>query len=193
MDSYNVPDGAWIAVQVHCGSEVIVRDGLRQRRYEEFVPLYAKRVRQAGSYRTVSKVLFPCYIFCRYIARPAYRIVEIPNVVRLVGIGKVPLRIPDAELEAIRRVVDSGLYSMPWRFLAKGQRIIVNRGPLLGVRGHLIEVRNDLRLVVSVQLLGRAVAVEIGSSDVSPDNGLDSAQSTSSCSGSAGLVSHWPS
>jgi len=89
-----------------------------------------------------------------------------------VGAGNTLISIPDVEIEAIRRVVNSGLYSEPWKFLQVGQAVIVNRGALSGVQGTLVSVGRGMRLLVSIALLGRAVAVEVDADTVSPISSL---------------------
>ena len=163
------PDGAWIAVQVRCGFEASVSKGLYERGYEEFLPSYRDPERR----RAIERPLFPGYVFCRYARFPTHRIVEVPSVIRLVGIGKVPLAIPDGEIDDIRRVVDSGVYSEPWKFLHAGQHVIVTRGPIKGVRGKLVAEKKGMRLIVSVNLLGRAIAIEVDAADVRPETILD--------------------
>ena len=99
-------NGAWIAIQVRCGSEAAVSKSLTVRGYTVFLPT-------CSGTETNSKVrrraLFPGYLFCRYLCAPAPRIVEIPSVIRLVSEGQRAAAIPDAEIETIRRIVASGV------------------------------------------------------------------------------------
>jgi len=176
MEKHDLQDGEWIAVQVRCGFEQTVSEGLQQRGYEQFLPSYKERRFRGSQMESVHRPLFPGYVFCRYIRVPRHRIVATPAVIRLVGAGNVPLSIPDVEIDAIRRVVDSGLHSEPWKFLQIGQAVIVNRGALCGVRGTLVSVRRGMRLLVSVGLLGRSVAVEVDAETVSPISSYNASQ-----------------
>jgi len=164
----NLREGSWIAVQVRSGCEHAVQSGLQQTGYEEFLPTAVVRQSRRGTVRRVRSALFPGYIFCRYIRYPRFRIVEIPGVIRLVGIGKTPLAIPETEIESIRRVVDSGVFAEPWDHIQTGQTVVVKNGPLKGLRGTFMRRSQTERLIVGVQLLGRAVAVEVNSNDVRP-------------------------
>ena len=186
METHELQDGDWIAVQVRCGSEKTVSEGLQERGYEQFFPSYEEQRRSRGSQiGMVQRPLFPGYVFCRYIRVPRYRILATPAVIRLVGAGNTLISIPDVEIEAIRRVVNSGLYSEPWKFLQVGQAVIVNRGALSGVQGTLVSVGRGMRLLVSIGLLGRAVAVEVDADTVSPISSFNAPQYTLS---NAGLV-----
>jgi len=149
MEKHDLQDGEWIAVQVRCGFEQTVSEGLQQRGYEQFLPSYKERRFRGSQIENTQRPLFPGYVFCRYIRVPRHRIVATPAVIRLVGAGSVPISIPDIEIDAIRRVVDSGLHSEPWKFLQVGQAVVVNRGALCGVRGILVSVRRGMRLLVS--------------------------------------------
>jgi transcriptional antiterminator NusG len=173
MVKRELQDGEWIAVQVRCGYEKTASEGLQQRGYEQFFPSYEQRRSRGSQMETVHRPLFPGYVFCRYIRVPRHRILATPAVIRLVGAGNVPLSIPDVEIEAIQRVVNSGVYSEPWKSLQVGQSVIVNRGALSGLRGTLVSVRRGMRLLVSIGLLGRAVAVEVDAENVSPISGYN--------------------
>jgi transcription termination/antitermination protein NusG len=164
--SFELCTGRWIAIQVKAGMERLVAEGLRSRGYNEFLPCYQRRTIRRSEAR--EQVLFPGYVFCRYLACPRHRIVEIPGVVRLVGLPKLPIPIPDDEIDAIRRVVESGYYSEPWKCLRIGQPVRVLRGPLVGLRGVLVAVRKGARLIIAVSLLKRAVAAEVDAADTEP-------------------------
>jgi transcription antitermination factor NusG len=95
-------------------------------------------------------------------------VLTIPGAVGLVGFGKGPSAIPDREILSVRKMVDSGLLTGPWPFLAVGQTVLIERGPLAGVEGVLQEVKKALRLVVSIHLLQRSVSAQIDRSWVRP-------------------------
>ena len=87
---------------------------------------------------------------------------------RLVGAGNQPSPIPDSEIAAIQRVVESGATAIPWPYLAAGQRIRIEFGALAGLEGLVAQVRGSDRLVLSVHLLQRSVCVEIDRSWIRP-------------------------
>ncbi len=94
--------------------------------------------------------------------------VTIDGVVGLVGAGRQPIPVSETEIEAIRTIVQSGAPAEPWPFLRIGQTVRVNHGSLSGLEGILTRVKNSWRLVISVVLLERSVAVEIDSAWVTP-------------------------
>jgi transcription antitermination factor NusG len=160
-------EGAWVAVQVRAGFERPVSVALQTRGYVEFVPTYTPRYQRAAP-RQGWRVLFPGYVFCRYIRFPAFRIVEIPGVVRLVGFGNKVALIPDEEIEDIRKIVASDAATRVIPPIPEGGRIEVVNGPLKGVTGVLSRHKSKDWVVISVSLLSRSVAVEVNRGDVRP-------------------------
>ena len=92
----------------------------------------------------------------------------IPGVLHFVGIGKMPVPIDDAEIAALQSAVRSGLSTEPWPYLETGQQVRLKEGPLAGMEGILIGTSKKDRLIVSVTLLKRSVAVAIERHWVAP-------------------------
>ena len=151
----------WFAVQVKSHSEKLVATVLQHKGVEEFFPSYRSRRRWSDRSKTVEMPLFPGYVFCRL--DPQYRLPVLitPGVVQFVDIGRFPVPIDDAEIGSIQSAVRSGVQAEPWPFLDVGQRVRVEDGPLTGLEGILVEVRKRHRIVLSVTLLRRSVAVEV--------------------------------
>jgi transcription antitermination factor NusG len=163
-DGETSPDSTcypWFAVRVRSNHERVAAAHLRERGYEEFSPSWKTERRWSDRTKEVDQFLFPGYVFCRLNPLDRLPVLTAPGVVDLVGFGKVPAPIPDQEIESIRRMVQSGLFVMPWPFLELGRRVLIERGPLAGVEGILDEVKGKCRLVVSVQLLQRSVSAEV--------------------------------
>jgi transcription antitermination factor NusG len=154
----------WYAVQVWTGRERLSAGHLRQRGYEIFLPCYRERRRWSDRIKTVERPLFMGYVFCRVdvqAAQKAEKIVTAPAVVRIVGDRHGPLPVPGDEIAAIRRIVETQLAAEPWTIPHVGERIRLEVGPLSGLEGTLVAIKNQHRLVVSIPLLQRAVAVEV--------------------------------
>lgn len=152
----------WYALQVRTALGKIASAGLRGKGYQEFLPLYITQRHWSDRVKNVEVPLFPGYLFCRF--DPLNRLVPVlttPGVIRIVSVGRTPLPVEEAEIEAVHRVVDSGLAAAPWPFLSAGCRVAIERGPLAGLEGILTRFAGAHRLVVSINLLQRSVAVEI--------------------------------
>ena len=131
--------------------------------FEEFLPMCQVRRRWSDRLKSIELPLFPGYVFCRLAPQHRLPLLMIPGVLHFVGIGKIPVPVADAEISAIRMAVQSGLSTEPWTFLKVGQRIGIHDGPLAGLEGILVANDKQQRLVVSVTLLERSIAVAIES------------------------------
>jgi transcription antitermination factor NusG len=147
----------WFALYVKPRHEKHVSSMLRGRGYEELVPLYHHRTHS----RVSELPLFPGYVFCRFNPERRLPIVTIPGVFFIVGFSGGITPVEDIEILALRRIVQSGLPRLPWPELPVGKKVTLASGPLQGVQGVVMEHKNNSRLLVSVNLLQRSVAVEV--------------------------------
>ena len=141
---------------------------LKTKGYEQFLPLYRSRRQWSDRIKVVELPLFTGYVFCRFDARYRLPILKTPGVVSIVSFGKRLAPVEDSEIEALQAVVSSGREVRPWPYLHVGQRVRLVGGALHGVEGILIEFKKGLRVVLSVSLLQRSVAVEIDQESVEP-------------------------
>jgi transcription antitermination factor NusG len=151
----------WYALQIQSKLQTVAAAVLSGKGYEAHAPLYPSRRRWSDRVKEVDLPLFPGYIFCRFDVRERLPILTTPGVLSVVGAGKNPIAVDDKEIETIREVLRSGHGVQPWPFLNTGSRVFIERGPLKGVEGIIINADKVRRLVVSVSLLQRSVAVEI--------------------------------
>jgi transcription antitermination factor NusG len=134
---------------------------LQVRGYEVFLPCSRQNRRWSDRIKKIERALFPGYVFCRMSGEAVATIVTTPGVVRIVGDGGRAVPIPVDEIVAVQRIVDAGLSVEPWPFLQTGQCIRIGVGPLRGTEGVVIESKDSQRVVVSISLLQRSVAVEV--------------------------------
>lgn len=152
---------AWFALRVKPRFEKTVATIARNKGYEEFLPLYKCRQRWSDRIKSIDLPLFPGYLFCQLNPERRLPLLTIPGALHFVGVGRTPLAIDDEEIVALQMAMRSGLWAEPWPFLEVGQRVQLVQGPLTGLEGLLVEVRKKHRIIVSVALLKRSVAVEI--------------------------------
>jgi len=151
----------WFALQVRTKHEMGVADFLRGRGYLPFLPVSRTRRMWSDRIKVVDTALFPGYMFCRVNIQDRLPILTAPGVIRIVGYDRVPIPVDEAEIQALQTLVASELPNQPWPFLRIGEQVQIESGPLQGLNGILVEVRGARRLVLSVSLLQRSVAVEI--------------------------------
>ena len=160
----------WFALQVRTRYEAGVADQLSRQGYDRFLPRYKLRKRWSDRIKEADAPLFPGYLFCRFNPHDRLPILKTPGVIQIVGFKTGPAFVDEAEIRSIQTLVAAGVPHQPWPFLAAGDRVRIESGPLLGLEGILTEVRRSYRLVLSVTLLQRSVAVEIDSASVTAIN-----------------------
>ena len=152
----------WYAIRVQSKFAKVASAVLRQKGFEEFLPLYRAKRFWSDRVKELDLPLFPGYLFCRLdISERLLPVVTTPGVLGIVSAGRNPVSIPDQEIELVQAVVRSGLPAMPWPALSTGSLVLIEHGPLAGVEGVVLDVDKKYRLIVSVSMLQRSVAVEI--------------------------------
>jgi transcription elongation factor/antiterminator RfaH len=151
----------WFGIRTKSNFEKIAKSALEAKGFETYVPLYRSRRRRSDRTVISDLPLFPGYVFCRF--DPHYRmpVMTARGVISIIGFGDDPVPIPDQEIEAVRRVLICGQASEPHLFLREGQRVLVRYGSLEGIEGILLKKKSDWRLVISINLLQRSLAVEV--------------------------------
>jgi len=160
---YTTPDvpRQWFAVRVRSRFEKTVSTIAQSKGIEEFLPLYQDRRRWSDRLKSIELPLFPGYLFCRLDPQRRLPVLTIPGVLHFVGVGKTPTAIDDAEMASIQVAVRSRLTAEPWPYLEAGQHVRLEDGPLAGAEGILVGNAKQQRIVVSLSLLQRSIAVTI--------------------------------
>lgn len=162
MDDVDGGPLLWYGIRVRSKFEQVVSTALLNKGYEAFLPLYQFGRMWSDRSKQLILPLFPGYTFCRFdIQGRLLPILTTPGVVSIVSAGRVPLSIPSREIDAVKAVVKSGLPVLPWPSLTVGAKVAIERGPLAGVEGVILNADKGCRLVVSIPILQRAVSVEI--------------------------------
>jgi len=167
----------WFALQVWSRREGLVATQLRGQGYECFLPLSKSIRRWSDRVKEVELPLFPGYLFCRFDLHNRGPLLMTPGIRQIVGVGRTPMSVEESEVEAIRQALASGLPSQPWPFLQIGERVRVSHGSLKNLEGILVNFKGSNRVVLSVTLLQRSVAMEVDLSWVTP---LDEAKAAPS-------------
>jgi transcription antitermination factor NusG len=159
-------NSSWYAIHTRHQHEKNVARGLEGKGLEVFLPLYTAIHRWKDRDKRLSLPLFPCYVFLRSPQERWQPVLTTPGVHSVLGFGGIRSMIPDSEIEAIRRMVGSPLKAEPHPFLKCGDRVRLRGGALQGLEGILLRKRNVWKLLVSVEMLQRSVAVEVDASMV---------------------------
>ncbi len=164
-ESFTDRDLNWYAVYTRSRHEKMVNQCLGERHIESFLPVQDVLSQWKDRRKWIQRPLFPGYLFVRADRSHLYQVRMTRGVSYIVGNGwaRSPVPVPDEQVQAIRRMVEQEYPVMQWPLLRKGTRVRVTAGPLAGVETYIVERRNNKKsyLVVTVELLGRSVAVEI--------------------------------
>lgn len=165
-ESITGTDFGWHAIYTRHQHEKVVARFLGDKGLEVFLPLYNIERRWKDRTKQLSLPLFPCYVFVWGGLDRRLEIVTTPGFYSFVALGNRPAVIPQAEIESIRRALVKGSGVEPHPFLLSGDRVRIRSGPLEGIEGILVRKKNSFRLVLSVELLQKSVAVEVDASMV---------------------------
>jgi len=160
----------WYALEVRQRTEKFTAQLLNQKGYKPFLPTYLLKRRWSDRTKVLSQPLFPGYLFCRLDPLVRLPVLTTPGVISIVGVGKEPIPVPEREIEAVWKIVNSAVSAEPWPYLKCGDSVTISEGPLRGVEGILAVVKNAYKVVVSITLLQRSVAVEVNRALVLPRN-----------------------
>jgi transcription termination/antitermination protein NusG len=165
-DSFAEPH--WYAAYTRAQHEKSVAAELGMREVEHFLPLYSCVRRWKDRRVTLESPLFPGYVFVRLALRERLRVLQVPSVVRLVGFSGQPAALPDSEMEIMRSGLSQGSRAEPHPFLTVGRQVRIVGGPFAGLEGVLRRKKSGTRVIVSLGLIQRSVAVDVDITDVRP-------------------------
>jgi transcription antitermination factor NusG len=151
----------WYAILSKTGRERSATQILENIGYECYLPVSRSARRWSDRTKIIDVALFPGYFFCRMNQRNRLPVLMTPGVINVVGVGKTPIPVDEDEIAAIQQVGASSLAVTPWPYVGVGQMVRIEAGPLQGLTGIVIKVKSGTKLVLSVSLLQRSVAVEI--------------------------------
>jgi transcriptional antiterminator NusG len=154
----------WFAVRVKSNRERVTSLGLSGKGYEVFLPEHVRDTPRANPYPAP---LFPGYLFCRFDVNRRLPVLTVPGVVHIVGVGKTPLPVSEDEIGSLRVVVSASLPIKADEVYTVGDKVQIDRGPLVGVTGVVVGSQRK-KLVVSITLLQRSVSVELPQDWIGP-------------------------
>ena len=157
---YDIP-GDWFALRVNATAEQRTVTALEGKGFEAYLPQYCEYRNWGHRLRKVQRALFPGYVFARFCSTLRLPILTIPTVSYILGTSAGPTPVDPDEFAAVRRIAECGAMAEPFPFLSHGDFVSIEGGPLRGLTGRLVSLGKDLRVVVSISLLQRSIAVTI--------------------------------
>lgn len=159
-------DPRWYALYTRSRFEKRVARDLAEKGLESYAPFHTVIRQWSDRRKKVQVPLFSCYVFVRTHLRQRMLAVETAGVAYMVSVKGVPAAIPDAEIQAVKRLLDGADRFETAEYLPIGQQVEIVRGPFAGIRGRLVEHHGTKRLVVGIQCIRQSISVEISQWDV---------------------------
>ena len=158
----------WFAAYTTPRHEKAIVRQLDARHIDSFLPLYRSIHRWKNGCRVpVDQPLFPNYVFVNVHRRESVKVLQVPGVLWIVSAGREPSVLPNAEIESLRAGLPGRQFE-PHPYLVIGERVRVVSGALAGMVGVLVRMKNECRVVLSLDLIRQSVSVEIGIDEVEP-------------------------
>ena len=151
----------WYAVQVHAGREKWVASYFGDHGLDYLLLLRREKRRWTDRSKIIEIPLFTGYVFCRFNVQERNTVLSAPGTLRLVGCGRTPLPIAEDEIAALQILEKSEYLLMEWPYLTEGDLVCLEGGALEGLLGRVVRVQGGYRVVVSVTIMQRSVAIEV--------------------------------
>lgn len=156
----------WYAVYTVVRHEKVVSTALTENNIESFLPLVEVTSQWKDRKKRVLMPLFPGYLFVNIRLQERWNVLNTRGVVKVLGVNGNPVPVPVEQIDAINKLLENRLKYEPYSYFATGKEVVVTNGPLQGIRGKIVDKRGGCRLVLSVDIIQRSVAVEVDIRDV---------------------------
>ena len=170
----------WYACRTRGRAEKKVDGCLAGAGIRSYLPLIEQERQWADRKKRVMFPLFPGYVFARFKLAELYQVLQTPGLVTVVQMNGHPTPLRDGEVESVRALVDgvnrTGILPAPSDYLAPGQAVVVIDGPFRGMRGTLLEIRGEARVVVRLSAIRLAVGVEMDRRFLRPEASANGAK-----------------
>jgi transcription antitermination factor NusG len=155
----------WYAVYTRTRHEKSVAEQCHQRGVITFLPLYSVQHRWKQRLARVLLPLFPSYVFVRIALQDRIKVLSIPGIVSLVSFNGRPAVVPDSQIDYLNRALTLGK-AQPHIYLRSGKRVRVTAGPLFGLEGIVVEIKNQVQVIVSFDWMCRSVAISLDPAEI---------------------------
>ena len=160
------PAGEWVVVRTRPRCEKQVARFCETAGIHHYLPLLTSTHTYGARVRSFTNPLFPGYVFCRLKGNQFDGVRQQRNVARM-------LRTPDQhglvmQLRSIHQALAASEVVEVLPFLEEGKPVIVKAGRLKGVEGVILRLKGKSRVVINVEMIQQAVAIEVDSQDLGP-------------------------
>jgi len=164
--STQIPKANWYALYTCARHEKRVAEQITRRDVSCFLPLYHSVRRWKDRRKELDLALFPGYVFVRMSLLNKLKVLEVPGVVRFVSFDGRPAVLPEEEIETLRSRLGGNAKMEPHPYLRSGRKVRVHSGPLQGLEGVIVRRKDRCRLIFSIDLIQRSLAIEVDEADI---------------------------
>ena len=151
----------WIAVYTKSRHEKVVIQELENKNIEAYCPIFKERRQWSDRKRWVDFPLFRSYVFAKIELKNSIYILQTMGVHHIIKFqGNISI-IPDEIIQNIKSMIDGGFTIEQVEYFVKGDEVIVVDGPLKGMDGIVVNIKNENKLVLKVAAIQQAIAVQI--------------------------------
>ena len=158
------PRRTWYVLHVKPRTEKKVDDFLSCLRVLHYLPL-VRKVSKVQRRRVVRHLpVFPGYVFARLFPEERFRVLETKQIVRTIEVDN-----PRRMIHQLRQVEHASRLSTDMRVVETfepGERVKVVSGPLRGLEGHVQRKGGAATLILTVDILGRALEAAVSPTDL---------------------------
>ena len=160
----------WYALKTRFRHEKKVDDRLKQKGVISYLPLCSTYHNWSDRKKKITEPLFSCYLFVRIALAERLPVLRTDGAVHLVSFNNVPAPIPENQINSIKQVLQKNIsyQKIDSLALAVGQKVEVVHGPLKGVSGVLTRIKDQTRLIISVNVVQQAISVDIDAAAIKP-------------------------
>lgn len=156
----------WYAAYTSPHHEKWVAGQMNAAQIECFLPVYKSVRRWKDRRKQLELPLFPGYVFVHIALQDRLQVLRLPGVVQFVAFQGKPAPLPETEIETLRQGMQASARFEPHPYLKAGRRVRVRTGALQGVEGVLVRKKDSFRVVMTIDLIMRSVALEVDAADV---------------------------
>lgn len=170
---FKKPVYSWYALYTKVNREKKVQENLKEANIESYLPL-SKTLRQwSDRKKWIEEPLFRCYIFVRVSNLEFFSVLKFDGVVKYVSFGGSPQTIPDNQIDNIRTLIKHKQEEviLTKDHVAKGVKAEVLYGPLKGVKGEVVEILGQSRILIRIESIGCSLHTNISRDEIRLLNG----------------------
>lgn len=167
---HETPPRSWLAAYTRSRHEQQVAQQLRHKNLECLLPTFERSARWSDRVKRARAPLFPGYVFVQVSEHERVRVLETTGVVRLVSRAGKAVTLSQKEIAQLQACCRRSDSIEPHPYLKIGRRVRVKHGPFSGWEGTLVEKQNSRRLVITIEQIMKAVAINIDGADVEAVN-----------------------